>query len=435
MYGLGHVLKTEGKIVTYYNYNINSRKLTPPQIREKLIIQYNITRNIKLFIDYLNKWFNQRISALQYIYDNIYDPVMFFISKLFIEKYISANKKAIELLLNIEKTDIKLIPNSLDDYIESISSSATLLGDLVDYISKFNIAIEMIEKISSRIKPEDFLEIYDYVQQQITNTFGNNEPIDLRTMIATTFAFVFIKKVKYDHYITALNTFKEAIPNQKINDKLKSEKLINIEDIMIAFKTLLSLYPLKYNGEPLTYQKYITEIYQRPFIQITPQWAFLNIIKRVKAEITAQEAANANMNAQKAANAKTAQEAANAKTAQEAANAKTAQEAANAIMRAQEAAHAIMPAQGAANANMLAQEAANAIMRAQEAANANMPAQKAANNKITHKRKLSNNNRTNGNPKTSRTKGGIKTRNNHKLMKKHRTHKRKNKKRRTHKKK
>ena len=149
-------------------------ELTPAQIREKLNIQYNIKTNIRLFRDYLKKWFNQRISALQYIYDNIYDPVMFFISKLFIEKYISANVKATELLLNIRETDIKLIPNSLNDYIESISSSATLLGDLLDYISKFNSAIEMIETIRPRINPKDFLEIYNYVQQQITNTFGNN---------------------------------------------------------------------------------------------------------------------------------------------------------------------------------------------------------------------------------------------------------------------
>ena len=373
MYGLGHVLKTEGKIVTYYNYNINSRKLTPAQIREKLIIQYNINRNIELFIDYLNKWFNQRISALQYIYDNIYDPVMFFISKLFIEKYISANKKSIELLLNIEKTDIKLIPNSLDDYIESISSSATLLGDLVDYISKFNLAIEMIEKIRPRINPKDFLEIYDYVQQQITNTFGNNEPIDLRTMIATTFAFVFIKKHNYAQYTLALNGIKKEINSQERNEQLKSKKISNIIDIEIAYDKLLSIdNPFNSNGNILTYQKYITEIYQRPFIQIKPEWAFLNIIKSVKAKITAQEAANA----------------------------KTAQKAANANM------------------------------------NANMSAQEAANPKITSKRPRSNdNNRTNGNPKTSRTKGGMKTRNNHKLMKKHRTRKRKNKKRRTHKKK
>ena len=341
----------------------------------------------------LNKWFNQRISALQYIYDNIYDPVMFFISKLFIEKYISANKKAIELLLNIEKTDIKLIPNSLDDYIESISSSATLLGDLVDYISKFNLAIEMIEKIRPRINPKDFLEIYDYVQQQITNTFGNNEPIDLRTMIATTFAFVFIKKHNYAQYTLALNGIKKEINSQERNEQLKSKKISNIIDIEIAYDKLLSIdNPFNSNGNILTYQKYITEIYQRPFIQIKPEWAFLNIIKSVKAKITAQEAANA-------------------KTAQEAANAKTAQEAA----------HAIIPAQGAANANMLAQEAA----------------QGAANPKITSKRERTNatNGRTNGKSKTSRREGGMKTRNNRKLMKKHRTLKRKNKKRQTYKKK
>jgi hypothetical protein len=295
MYGLGHVLKTEGKIVTYYNYNINSRELTPAQIREKLNIQYNIKTNIRLFRDYLKKWFNQRISALQYIYDNIYDPVMFFISKLFIEKYISANVKATELLLNIRETDIKLIPNSLNDYIESISSSATLLGDLLDYISKFNSAIEMIETIRPRINPKDFLEIYNYVQQQITNTFGNNEPIDLRTMIATTFAFVFIKKRNYDQYTLALNRVKEEINRQERNEQVKSKKISNIVDIEIACNTLLLLDPLEYNRKPLTYQEYITEIYQRPFIQIKPQWAFLNIIKSVKTNITAQEAVNANM--------------------------------------------------------------------------------------------------------------------------------------------
>jgi len=222
---------------------------------------------------------------------------LFFISTLFIKKYTSAKEKAIILVSQIGETDIKLIPNSLNEYIESISSSATLLGDLLDYISKFNIAIEMIEKISSRIKPEDFLEIYNYVQQQITNTFKDNSPLELRAMIAATFAFVFIKKVMYAHYIIALNTIKEAINKQEINkqeineqeinEKLKSEKLINIEDIEIACNTLLLLPHLNYNEGRLTYQEYIKEIFLRPITEIQPQWSFSNIIKNVEDNIKA----------------------------------------------------------------------------------------------------------------------------------------------------
>ena len=107
--------------------------------------------------------------------------------------------------------------------------------------------------------------------------------------------FVFIKKRNYDQYTLALNRVKEEINRQERNEQLKSKKISNIVDIEIACNTLLLLDPLEYNREPLTYQEYITEIYQRPFIQIKPQWAFLNIIKSVKTNITAQEAVNANM--------------------------------------------------------------------------------------------------------------------------------------------
>jgi hypothetical protein len=190
-------------------------------------------------------------------------------------------------------------------------------------------------------------------------------------MIATTFAFVFIKKHNYAQYTLALNGIKKEINSQERNEQLKSKKISNIIDIEIAYDKLLSIdnpfnsngtiLTFNSNGSMLTYQKYITEIYQRPFIQIKPEWAFLNIIKSVKAKITAQEAANANMTIN-------------------------------------------------------------------DSNNSNNTRKRKRNN--TRKRKRNNtNNITKG-----RNGGGMKTRNNRKLMKKHRTRKRKNKKRRTHKK-
>ena len=329
MYGLGHVLKSQNKIVTYYNYNINSRILSTLEQNKKNGLKRYIADNYGVFEDYITRWFNQRIKALNDIYETFYDPVFYFICKLFIENYKTAREKAILILNGISGTDVKLIPDTIDEYIESITSSAVLLGDLLNYVSKFNLAIERITKLHSRLPIENFFEAYDYVEQQISNTFKEAEPRKLRAMIASTFAYVFIKQYNSSRYILMLDEFNKSL--------LAIDKRLNdINDIKTAYTILSELKPLTnstgkpvHNNSsnygvsatnydinptkkrkrstntvntratkkiiriPINYTYYITEMVDRPFIGIQKEWAFSNIITKVEAGIVAVAEAGA----------------------------------------------------------------------------------------------------------------------------------------------
>ncbi len=317
MYGLGHVLKTEGKIVTYYNYNIGSRSLSKDQLLAKSQIRKFIFDYRPYFERYVNMWFEQRILCLQTIYDIFPDPILYFVSTLFKDKYYLAQKKAIELIQNISTTDIKVIPDTLNDYLESISSSATLLAELLDYVAKFRDALNRINEVGVRGNLEKYLGAYDYVQQLIVNTFGDSDAIKLRAMVASTFAYVFLKNTKLSVCLSKLEVVKdEIVLNQLIrsgfmsrsqanqsfivpiqytrsinqsafnNAKLKAsyskikelpeseakKRLQSITDIEIACQYLLLNTP--------TYSNFIKTI-SLGRVSLEPQFAFSNIIDQV----------------------------------------------------------------------------------------------------------------------------------------------------------
>ena len=181
MYGIGHVLKCQGKIVRYYNYNINSRELSEGQVKNRLQHTLFIYNNKQLLKDYLKLWFQQRIESLAAINANTYDPILFFVSKLFISKYSTALVKATTLIdsvviKDITSADIKLMPESLDTYIESISSSASLLAELLEMVSKFNETFRKYDELGARAKKGEFLDAYDAIQRLIVATFGETVP-------------------------------------------------------------------------------------------------------------------------------------------------------------------------------------------------------------------------------------------------------------------
>lgn len=346
MFGLGPVLKTEGKIVTYYNYNLTSRILNTGQIKIKNQLKKFILTDISgggvsgksLLHEYVKYWFNQKIETLKGINSTFYDPTIYFVTKLFIQKYTEAYKKSINILSNIESTDIKLLPNYLDEYIEAITGSAPLLGDFFDYIKIFNDAIDLVNNLTPRAPggPSQlvfiFLNAYDTVQQQIVNTFGNSTELELRSMVATTFAYVFVKSRAHDQFFTSLDTIKTQIISNpaiisgfiikknigaekynsanllnrylplisKTNTDSPSEitkRLINIADIELACQVLLSLPPLvspsgviitnntSRGPVPITYKYYIKEVGERPLISLQPAFAFSNINKAVEDAI------------------------------------------------------------------------------------------------------------------------------------------------------
>lgn len=314
LYGLGHVLKTEGKIVTYYNYNVNSRSLSESQIKTKTQIKKYIESNKDLFKQYLNLWFNQRINALTVINDDFYDPALYFVSELFKVKYKQAKDKSLEFIDTIDSQDIRLIPYKIDEYINSISSSSVLLGELLDSISQFNNAIQKIKEIGKRPSMDTFLNAYDFVQQQIINTFGEKDAIELRSMVACTFAYVFLKDPRGTNLaFSALQSIKIAfataaglspqnrsglitlskannmsannyrgkyLPGIKIVQGELQKRLINIVDIETACRRLLKSQET-YNGKPITYQDYIQQHSAGPTLPILPKFSFLNIVDNV----------------------------------------------------------------------------------------------------------------------------------------------------------
>ncbi len=217
LYGLGHVLKTSDKIVSYYNYNIYSRQLDSTEKTTKRQVQTYINTNKKTFLAYLKLWFRQRAITLNKILKYTFDPLAFFVSKLYLNKYnIEYYKKAITLVDKIDKVELRQIPNTINEYIESISSSAQLLGDILNTKLAFENAIQRIELIGPRVDNSIFLDAYDYVEQQIINTFGNAEELELRAMIASTFAYVFLKSRKLSLFLFKIEEIKKALIQQKL---------------------------------------------------------------------------------------------------------------------------------------------------------------------------------------------------------------------------
>ena len=309
IYGLYHVLLCQGKILTYYSYNINSRHLTPDKIQQRILLRYFINKNAEWIKKYLGTWFNQRITTLIQLIRESYDPILFFISKAFINRYIVAKDKSFELVDQVSTVDIKSIPDTLDKYIESVSSSGTLLADLSELHLKFKTAIDEIESVGARGNKEFFLNAYKKTQQLIINTFktgdDSDKPITLRAMVASTFAYYFIKNPRYSRFLTKLDDIKRVILHEQypaytrpvlnkivgvsvlvngynraqFNASLsiikvsQNEAVRNIVDIQIAIQTLLT-------QPPPNYLKYLQQVSTKP-IDSNPDYSFDNVIGRV----------------------------------------------------------------------------------------------------------------------------------------------------------
>lgn len=318
MFAVYHTLLCQGKILTYYSYNINSRNLKDEQIQQRILLRYFIKSNADWIKRYLTSWFTQKINTLQQLIRESYDPTLFFISKAFINRYIIAGTKSTQLVDQVSTVDIKSIPDTLDKYIESVSSSSTLLADLLELYSQFNTAIIRIDNVGTRGNKEIFLNAYKQTQQLIVNTFktgdDSDDPIILRAMIACTFAYYFIKNPRYSRFLTKLDDIKQDIVFEqfkgleesghftkpvinkevgvKINaiayipeqltaslpkiTQLKNEEVRNIVDIQIAIQILLT--------PPSGYQQYIQQV-SIGKIPTNPAYSFDNVITRVTAAL------------------------------------------------------------------------------------------------------------------------------------------------------
>lgn len=337
LYGLGHVLKTEGSIVTYYNYDINSRSLSRSEIETKLKVKIFIGENKEdIFDRYLKPWFDNRIETLSNLEKRIHSPALFFVSKLFKGIYTRKLKEVMIASTMVDTLDVKLFPDTITEYVEGISASASTLGSLLDYFARFNNAIEKVLLLRPRSPIEVFLNAYDSVRQQIINTFGDSTDLELRSMIACTFAYAFITRPAHTQFFIALDTIKESII-KKFNEKASNEKILtpnqilqffvkddiyaqsknmknfterylplinkiiaydaelglalrNISDIEIAFQLILTSIPYikqNENNDIITYKDYIQAMEKnRPIFSYMPiEFSFYNVISLVISQM------------------------------------------------------------------------------------------------------------------------------------------------------
>jgi hypothetical protein len=227
MYGLGHVLKNEKDILTYYCFDNNSRILSESELITRLklkaiIIQYKDTL-LKFYID---GWFNQRIDYLKFVLDNTIDPVLYFVCYIYVGIYEKNRIKALTDIDTIATIEVKNLPSTLNDYIESITQSSTTLANLIQQIDKFQEAIGYVNRLRSRATINEYLNAYNTVQQEIVNTFKDSSTLELRVLVATTIASSFMKGPGPDHLFTSLDTIKKLlINNRNINLSINNLQL------------------------------------------------------------------------------------------------------------------------------------------------------------------------------------------------------------------
>ena len=280
MYGLYYVLLCQGKIVTYYSYNINSRNPTNEQIKKRVYLRYfiNIPEYNTWIKKYLTGWFTKRIGTLTQLIRESYDPILFFISKAFIDRYTISRTKSLKLVDTVLTVDIKSIPDTLDKYIESVSSSATLLADLLELYLNFKIAIKGIEEVGTRGDKEIFLNTYKQTQRLIVNTFGkgdsSDDPITLRAMVASTFAYYFIKNPRYATFLTKLDDLKLAMIKELYKNTITRPR-VNTE---YKVNRINAYYPDKFNAS-------LPKITSLPDIQTTDEENVLRNIVDIQIAI------------------------------------------------------------------------------------------------------------------------------------------------------
>lgn len=227
MYGLGHVLKNEKDILTYYCFDNNSRILSESELITRLklkaiIMQYKDTL-LKFYID---GWFNQRIDYLKFVLSNTIDPVLYFVCYIYVGIYEKNRTKALIDIDAIATIEVKNLPSTLNDYIESITQSSTTLANLIQQIDKFQEAIGYVNRLRSRATIDEYLNAYNTVQQEIVNTFKDSSAIELRVLVATTIASSFMKGPGPDHLFTSLDTIKKLlINNHNINLSINNQQL------------------------------------------------------------------------------------------------------------------------------------------------------------------------------------------------------------------
>jgi len=232
MYGLGHVIKNEKNIATYYCYDNNSRVLSIAILNIRLKLKATIIKYKDILLkNYIDGWFNQRINYLKFVLSNTIDPALYFVSFIYIDIYEKNKNKALMNIDNIANIELKNLPSTLNDYIESITESTTTLANLFQQFDKFQEAIGYVDRLRSRATIDEYLNAYDTVKQEIINTFKDSDALQLRVLVATTIASSFMKGQRPEHLFISLDTIKKLLIKKLLINNYRINISLNLENV------------------------------------------------------------------------------------------------------------------------------------------------------------------------------------------------------------
>ena len=177
MYGLGHVLLNAGKTLHYYSYDTNSRKLSKEQIEGKLNIYMNILSQKEKIVEFIEKWFDDKIVFIQKVIENTPDSKLYFVLNMLLKSY-SDMRNSFQKYLDIyderkelSLEDLKNIPDSFGDLFTNITESNILLSDFINITTRFTEELAELYTLQTRGGKDKILDIYATIKQLIVDTY------------------------------------------------------------------------------------------------------------------------------------------------------------------------------------------------------------------------------------------------------------------------
>lgn len=266
MYGLGHVLLNQSNVLTYYNYDINSRKLSKDEIMSKIEMFNTIKHNKNKIITYLDKWFDEKINFLVDVINNTTDSKLYFITLLLSKSYIKRKENYKQYLDIYENTieitiDIlKQVPYTIDKLLENITETSLLMGEFQELIELFSLSLKGLDNLKPRSSTlvNDFLDTYNSIKQLIVNTYiGKTEStteydidkiINSYTSLCIAFKLVTINRDISLYKITFISLI-ESIISEDVIIKCSSNSNINkdLKELINEIKNIFVIgqLPLK----------------------------------------------------------------------------------------------------------------------------------------------------------------------------------------------
>jgi hypothetical protein len=242
MYGLGHVLLNQTNIVSYYNYDINSRKFTTEEINIKLKMFKMFSHNKGKIISYVDNWLQEKIEIIEDIIKHTTDTRLYFILNLLSRSYknqINSYKSLLDVYDNQNNITIdilKKVPNNSTILFENLTDASLILGDFQELVESFTESLKGLKDLRSRSPTivNDFIDTYESVKQIIVNTYVKNidiyedadKIINAYTSICIAYKFI-TTGYNIDIYTTTFKTLIETIVKDDNTILCSEHELIN----------------------------------------------------------------------------------------------------------------------------------------------------------------------------------------------------------------